>query len=356
MDEDGATLGELLTLTLGEGAELEAENATLAKLTTLSIAEDAKLIVGDDVTFAAITTVSGAGKLELGEWDFSPKAEKILQIPEVESAATALSEAFTVPANKVLTLKGAAVGTADKAITVNGTLVVGDSLKLMDNLTVENNTGLTALALAKEASIILGSTDKAKITGGTYEITATKANATLTADDTDDSAVAFTYETISGYIEGEDEYGPIADLENVDALVLAFGDGAVLTIKDDTTIDGVILDVATNGVITVASGKKLTLALGAGTGKGSGGIFTADVGVVKANAATPVASGKFTNAAALAGAETQKAAAGTSGNLATGSADRNLADGKIGTAAAVTIDAEDTFAVTGTDTVGVTHS
>jgi hypothetical protein len=360
MDEDGATLGELLTLTLGEGAELEAENATLAKLTTLTIAEGAELKV-EKATFDAITatsTVSGEGTLVLGTLDISkPALAPLLNIAKVESGVATLSEAFTVPEDTTVVLhhETGATGPTSLDITVNGWLIVAKKLTLNDDLNIGNDG---ALVLAPEAQVVLNGSS-AKISAPTkYNLSGAGGVVTAGAGS---AYIVFSPNSIAGYKDEQDKLSEVTGtIPNAAVLAFTTAD-ATLAITGNTAIDGVILDVSAKGIITVAANQTLTLVHGAGTGKASGGIFTAEVedgaplSVVKANAATPKSDGDFTNAAALAGAETQKAAAGTAGNLGTGSTETEPADGKIGKDAAVTIDAEDTFTIISSPAITVDH-
>jgi hypothetical protein len=146
------------------------------------------------------------------------------------------------------------------------------------------------------------------------------------------------------------------------AATLAFGaQDSVLTVKGDTVLEAVTLDVATKGKISVAADQKLTLKLAGEDGVLSGGIFAKAVAngsgsVVKANAATPLTTtGAIATSAALAASKVEAAlTAGAVGDLGTGDDGSgtalDLEDGVITgtTGTGTSIDTAKTFTV-GTD-------
>ena len=139
-------------LTVNANGELSSTSATLAALTDLTV--NGELTLGNDVnvtTALATAKVSGTGELTLGTTDFSAaKYAALLNIKNVTSAATTLSAAFTVPAEKTLTLTGAAAP-ADN-VTVNGTVVVDSTGSLAvtasKQITVGANGSVTAGLIA----------------------------------------------------------------------------------------------------------------------------------------------------------------------------------------------------------------
>jgi hypothetical protein len=209
-------------------------------------------------------------------------------ITGIELEGATISAAFTVPADKGRSLIGAS--TISGAVTVNGELLIGDTLTLEEAITI---SGYGSLSLGSESSTITWAHADAKITGDSYEFTPESGKTDGTLATADDSAVIFTSSGINGF------WG---------SATLAFGvSDLTLTIKDATSVSGVVLDVATNGKIVVEEDIVLTLALGGDSdGVLSGGIFTKVVAggtgntVVKANAAgVKSSSGAFADATAL---------------------------------------------------------
>jgi hypothetical protein len=374
----GATLAALTSLTVAEDATLTAAYADFAALENLNLGKDVKLTVpaatfvalesltlgeGVELTaasavFTAITSsssITGAGKLTVGAIA-SAKALLIINsaLHEATLGSTTITGALNIPQGTIRTLSGAAAPSS--TIAVNGTLIVGNSLALVDTLTIGTNGGF---ALAG-GTVTLAHAN-AKIAGGSaYEITPDGTTGTLTGDN---GVVVFESNAISGY----DNEGPLAD----SAATLAFGvTDSELTIKADTTLNAVILDVAAKGVITVEEGKKLTLGLGADANHiSSGGIFTVAVatgtagGAVKANAVTPKdSSGEIGDADALAGAKVLKLAADAGATFDAGDLAAGATPGTSDPAAGVitgadgdtTIDAADTFEVGAQNAITVT--
>jgi hypothetical protein len=343
-----ATLAAALT-TLTVDGTAEFTVATLAAVTSLTVGGD---LTAEDATFDALTTVTGTGNVTAGAVaDAKAKILITSTLKEVSLATTTLTGDLTIPADTTRTFTGDLA--PDNTVTVNGIAVIEDGLTLVKALTFGTNG---ALALVAGAEVTLGD-DAAKITGTTYEITAVASSndGTLTAGE---AAVVFTASTISGMNEKKEAA----------AATLAFGTkDSVLTVKGDTVLEAVTLDVATKGKISVAANQKLTLKYVAGDdddGKLSGAIFTKAVsggtagGAVKANAATPKSSsGAIATSAVLAAAAVEAAlTAGVSadGNLGTGDDGSgtalDLEDGVITgtTGTGTSIDTANTFTV-GTD-------
>jgi hypothetical protein len=315
------------TLTIPAGLVLTAKSGdTLEKVTTLTVNGS---LTADAGTLEALTTVSGTGSIT---------AEG-----EVPVAALAKLAAVSTLTSFVGTTE------IDAALTVNGTVVLLDNVSLEKAATISGANAVLALATSKK--ITLGAAD-AKIAGTGYEIVPANNETTGTLDaGTASTVVAFTAAGIEGYTStGRSLVTAAIDPTSAATLTFSTKDSE-LKVTGAATIGGVILDVSTNGKITVVKDKTLTLSLGTGAGHiGSGGIFTkasTAKSAVKANAATQNSTADITLVKAGT-AKVEKAAEGTAGNLATGNASTDVAAGVIDSASAVTIDKNDTFAVTGT--------
>jgi hypothetical protein len=185
-------------------------------------------------------------------------------------------------------------------------------------VSITDSTGSFALNTGKKITL---SDANAKIEGKNasnatvYDIRAT-AGAELTAGETS-RAVVFK----SAAIEGTDaSYAGLTGTAT--AATLAFGaQASTLTIKVDTEIKGVILDVSAFGSIVVEEGIELALVHNGTSGQSSGGIFTKaggalTVNAVKANGTTlqgnDTAGLTTDTAAGLAAATVAKTNSGTS--------------------------------------------
>ncbi|MDR0683928.1 MAG: hypothetical protein LBF83_02220, partial [Spirochaetaceae bacterium] len=348
----GAVTGSDETLVIPEGITVASgANGTLATISGLTV--NGTLTVNAALTLAGVSdasAITGEGSVTAAAAVTSKPALKKLIESGVATVSFAETDcdigALTIPANTTR------VSTADgfkpnNTIAVNGELILEDNATIMNAVTI---TGSGAVALATSKVITLGHAS-AKIAGGAaYEITpeTDQTTGTLTAG-VDDTAVAF----LAARIDGVDSEGtPLVEktTDPTSAATLTFGTkNSELTIKSATAIGGVILDVATTGKIVVNNGYTLTLALGAGPGHvGSGGIYTKAGGVstvnaVKANAKEDTAALSPDTAAGLGSA----AISTTTGSETAVKAD-NPAIGTITASGAnVTIDKDDTFAVSG---------
>jgi hypothetical protein len=217
------------------------------------------------------------------------------------------------------------------------------------------------LVLATTKVITLGHAN-AKIEGkaGTtvvYDITPAdgEITGTLTAG-TASTAVVFKASSIEGYTDSGESLA-LAASDPASAATLDFGvKDSVLAIKENTAIAGVILGVATNGIITVPASKTLTLGLGVATNHvGSGGISTAEgngystITMVKANGVQNGTPLSLDTLAGLAGAN-------VTGTGAVGSVMATTpAAGVISPSSNLSIDAGDVFAVL-SSAITVTHT
>jgi hypothetical protein len=351
-----ATFAALTTLEVG--GTLTAGAATLVAVTSLTVNGT---LTARAATFGALTTagVTGTGSVTAGVVSgetATPQAQALIgsNLESVSLATTTLNGALTIPVGTTRTFTGAFAPAG--AVTVNGIAVIENGLTLVEALTLGTDG---ALELAASKAVTLGD-GAAKITGTTYEITAvaSSSDGTLTAG-ASLGAVVFTASKISG----------MAGKVSLAAATLVFGtNDSVLTVKGDTVLEAVTLDVATKGKISVNANQKLTLKYVADdNGVLSGGIFTVAVsggtagGAVKANAATPqTTNGAIADAAALAAAKVEAAlTAGAVGDLGTGNGGSgtdalDLEDGVITDSSAVTIDKADTFAVKADGAITVT--
>jgi hypothetical protein len=319
---------------------------------------------GIDLT--GLSSASGTGSLTLGTGDFGLQAAQLLNIAEVTSAATTITGSLTVQQDKALTLTGGNAAPTGTVIA-NGILTVRTKLTLVDQLSIGN---YGALVLQTGGIVLLGdgTSGDSKIVAATYNITPESGDdtGTLTAG-ASSTAVVFIANEIRGYNNVEQV---LADLttDPASAATLAFGAAdSELNITYDTVLSGVVIDIATKGIINVAANQKLTLKLGTGSNHiASGGIFTVVVGsgtpggVVKANAFTPKdSSGAFANIAVLGAAKVEKQAAAsvsTNGDLGAGATPgtSDPADGVITDTNPVVIAINDTFAVNASNIIEVT--
>jgi hypothetical protein len=329
------------SLTIPAGLELTAKSGdTLATLTTLTVNG---FLNAPAATFAALTTVTGTGSIEAGA---VPSAKAVILIGSaiagISLEGATITGAFTVPADKLRALSDAEIS---GAVTVDGELEISGTLTLKNAITISEDG---SLSLTLSSTITLADA-AAKITGGTaYEFTPESGATDGTLATGDSTAVVFTSSDINGFLGSATLTFGIAD--------------STLTIKDATSISGVVLDVSTKGEIKVEEDIVLTLALAGTDGVLSGGIFTAAITaggtaktVVKANAAgLKVSTGAFADAAALGVAKvlTSGTDQGNGDLITTGGA--AAASGTItGGSSGTTINKDDTFAVTGT-AIGVT--
>ena len=289
----GAVTGEAETLVIPAGITVDTgASGTLATITGLQVDGDLTVNAALALTgVSAESAITGEGSVTAAAAVTSKPALKKLIESGVATVSFAETDcgigALTIPANttRVSTADNFA---PDNTIAVNGTLILEGNTTIVNAVTI---TGSGAVALATGKKITLGHATDAKIAGSTYEITpeSEQTTGTLTAG-VDDTAVVF----LAARIDGADTTGNILVEKTTDpdsAATLTFGTAdSTLTVKGNTAIGGVILDVATKGKIVVSNGYTLMLALGAGTNHvGSGGIYTKAGGVdtvnaVKANA------------------------------------------------------------------------
>jgi hypothetical protein len=337
------------TVTVNGTLTASAEG-TFATLTTLTVNEGGTLTAGTTGAFVALTTLTVNGELNAPAATFAALATVTGTGSIVAGVVTDAKAVILIGS----TISDIALKTATLAadVTVNGNLTFLENLSLSKAITVGTSGTVT---LAKDKAITLAHATDAKIRGGTaYEFTpeTDKTDGKLTASVAD---VTFSAAAISS-----------AGAATPSAATLTFGTkDSTLTIKGDTSISGVVLDVATNGEIVVEEDIVLTLALAGTDGVLSGGIFTLATttsanSAVKANA-TVVGTSDTTiaNAAVVGTAKLEAAnASGISanGNLGTGGASTAPASGTItGISGGTTIDTADTFAVSGA-AITVTHS
>jgi hypothetical protein len=275
----------------------------------------------------------------------------------ITSAATTGIANLTVRYGTTLTATGALEPTG--TTTVNGALVIGTSLELAGTLNIGAQGNL--ILLANHAITLVD--DNAKINAGTYNIVGESGTGddTLTAENVSATAIAFNTASIEGFTPSTG--APLASVDATSAAALSIGVGdAVLTVTGDTTIAGVILNVAAYGVITVKEDKVLTLALGAGSeAKGSGGISTktpvnSATTLVKASATGISSSGNLSDIAGVASSKiaiNNGSVGSTAATVYAISSTAVAADGVIvGEAGDTTIDKDDTFAGSNADTSG----
>jgi hypothetical protein len=342
-----ATFATLTSLEVDGEAEFTA--ATFVAVTSLTVNGT---LEAETATFTALTTVTGTGSVTAGVVSgvtATPKAQILIgsTLKEVSLATTTLNGALTIPASTTRIFTGDFE--PDNTVTVNGLAVFAGDVTLLNALTIGTDG---ALALVSDKAITLGHASAKIADGSAYEIVpeTSKIDGTLTAGE---NVVVFT----AGAISGMDEDQEAA------AATLALGTSNVeLKIKAGTVLDALTLDVSDAGKITVTANQTLTLKLAGDDGVLSGAIFTLAVsggtagGAVKANAVTPKSSdGAIADAAALAAAKVEKAATATAaGDLATGGATTDAANGVITKTEAITIDKKDTFTVGAAGAITVT--
>jgi hypothetical protein len=264
---------------------------------------------------------------------------------------------ITIPKGVMVTAGGTLDVPDGKSFVIKGVLMAEGDVSLSGPVTIDD-TGGFGLATTKTVTLTTG---VGKIVGSTYSIanSDTETSGTVGAGVTN-TLVVFKAARIDGYTTSG--VAIVGDNSATTAATLALGGtgtvGPVFAVTGNTAVGGVILDVATKGVIKVTGGKTLTLEAGADSdSKGSGGIFTAavtggtPVTVVKANGATLKSDGAFNGATVLAGAKVEaKAAAGigAAGDVGTGATNIPVADGVItGAADGTSIDKNDTFSLSG---------
>ncbi|GHT66974.1 hypothetical protein FACS1894110_11610 [Spirochaetia bacterium] len=352
-------------------------------------------------TTASGINISGNGSLSSAASSTLTVATSVATLKASTTPGLVIGNGITLETQGTAVVVDATAGT-DKVISGAGTLAVTGSagLTLMDatggvtNVTLGNNTTVTLkgdikLAGGGQKVILPGSSSAggavysahgdtvviAALTGATLNgdlyvnnagsvrlaasgiITGTAGKYIVLGDGLAGPAlkVGSTTGKFTAATTGADSYIKLssAGIEGVGgtAVSLAGGGSADIEINvlRDAAFNNVIVDVATNGVVKIVKGAKLTLTLATtGDGVASGGIFTKSAGFAKANATVDTTNGTTTTTVTVAaGAKVMSGAQGAvAGEVYTGTG-TTRDDGVIDAAAGpLSIDKDDTFALT----------